>query len=94
MFLTVIGALMYTLLSNLLAPTKPATKTYDELVAVIQGHLKPKPLIIAERFRFHHRNQGERESMSTYMTELRKLADRCGFRDYLEEAIRDRFIWE
>ncbi len=74
-----VGAKTYALLSNLLAPEKPSTKTYDELVAVVKAHLDPKPLIIAERFRFYQRNQGDSESVAQYMAELRKLADRCEF---------------
>ena len=51
-FLTVVGAKTYALLSNLVAPTKPAAKSYPELKEVLRAHLKPKPLIIAERFRW------------------------------------------
>ena len=40
-FLTVIGPRTYALLSNLLAPAKPATKTYAELVTAVKDHLKP-----------------------------------------------------
>ena len=47
-FLTVIGAQAYALLRNLLAPTKPASTKYKELVVVMKDHLKPKPLVIAE----------------------------------------------
>ena len=91
-FLTVVGAKTYALLSNLVAPTKPADKSYPELKKVLRAHLKPKPLIIAERFRFHQRNQGENESISQYMAELRRLADRCEFGAYLQEALRDRLV--
>ena len=52
-FLTVVGKETYSLLSNLLAPVKPREKTYEELVTVVKDHVAPKPLIIAERFRFH-----------------------------------------
>ena len=86
---TMVGAKTYSLLRHLIAPTKPGTKTYEELVAVIKTHLKPRPLIIAERFKFHRRNQGEGEGVSQYTAELRRLADRCHFDDYLEEALRD-----
>ena len=52
-FLTVIGGKAYALLRNLLAPIKPAAKSYSELVKVMKEHLKPEPLEIAERFKFH-----------------------------------------
>ena len=90
--LTMVGAKTYSLMSDLVAPAKPATKSYADLVAVVKGHLKPKPLVIAERFKFHCRNQGESESVAQYMVELRKLADKCHFEGYLEEALRDRLV--
>ena len=91
-FLTVIGAKTYVLLSDLLAPAKPATKTNDELVAALKGHLQPKPVVIAERFRFHQRKQEEGEGVAQYMATLRRLADKCEFRDHLDEVLRDRFV--
>ena len=91
-FLTVIGAQTYSLLSSLVAPDKPSTKTYEDLTTVLKNHLKPKTLVIAERFKFHKRNQGENESVAAYMAELRKMASKCQFRDYLEEALRDRLV--
>ena len=53
-FLTIVGKETYSLLSNLLAPVKPAVKRFEELVAVVKDHVAPKPLVIAERFRFHN----------------------------------------
>ena len=91
-FLTVMGPTAYALLSNLLAPEKPATKTYAELVTAMRDHLKPKPLVIAERFRFHQRNQADSESVADYMAELRKLADKCEFGEHLTEALRDQLV--
>ena len=74
-FLTVLGGKAYALLRNLLAPTKPADKAYGDLVKVMKDRLKPKPLIIAERFKFHRPNQREGETVAQYLAELRKLSD-------------------
>ena len=90
--LTVIGSKPYELLHSLLAPAVPASKKYAELVAVLGDHLNPKPLVIAEIFKFHHRNQREGETVAQYMAALRKLTERCEFKDYLEEALRDRLV--
>ena len=46
--LTAIGASGYSLLRNLVAPDRPATKKYDELVKAMKDHLRPKPIVIAE----------------------------------------------
>ncbi len=90
--LTMVGAKAYSLMSNLVAPAKPSTKTYAELVAAMRGHLKPRPLTIAERFKFHRRNQREGESVPQYVAELRQLADRCKFEGHLDQALRDRLV--
>jgi len=73
-FLTLVGSKTYALLSGLIAPAKPATKTYADLKAVLRQHLKPKPLVIVERFEFHRRVQKENETVDEYMAELRTLA--------------------
>lgn len=54
--------------------------------------MKPKPLVIAERFKFHHRNQKEGETVAQYVAALRKLTEHCDFKDYLDEVLRDRLV--
>ena len=77
---------MYALLRNLLAPTKPAGKSFETLVEVMKDHLKPKPLVIAKQFKLHFRNQHEGETVAQYLAELRRLTQQCDFKDYLQEA--------
>jgi len=50
--LTLIGGKTYSLLRDLTFPDKPWTKTYDQLTQLLNKHLSPMPLIIAERYRF------------------------------------------
>ena len=61
--LSLIGGKTYTLLSDLLAPERPAAKSFQQIVTTLQEHLSPKPLEIAERFRFYKRNQHGGESI-------------------------------
>ena len=91
-FLAVIGASTYKLLKSLLAPEKPNTKTFDELVNVLQRHYKPKPLIIAERFRFYKRQQQEGETVASFSVALRQLSSSCEFGAFLPEALGDQFV--
>ena len=90
--LTVIGGKAYALLRNLLAPTKPAGKSFETLVEVMKDHLKPKPLVIAERFKFHRRNQHEGETVAQYLAELQRLTQQCDFKDYLQELSLERQV--
>ena len=80
------GAKNYALLCSLLAPPLPREKSYEELVGTLKGHFEPKPLIIAERFYFHRRNQ------ATSVAELRRLSVKCEFSAFLDDALRDRFV--
>ena len=84
---TVLGTKAYSLLQNIIAPAKPASKSYEQLVEAMKSHLDPKLTVIVECFRFHHLNQKEGETMAQYLAELRKLTEHCDFRDNLEEAL-------
>ena len=53
--------------------------------------MDPKPIVIAERFKFHKAEQEESDSVRHYLVKLQKLAETCEFGEYLEVAIRDRF---
>ena len=90
--LSLIGGKTYTLLSDLLAPERPATKSFQQIVTTLQEHLSPKPLEIAERFRFYKRNKHEGESILSYVAELRKLATHCNFGGNLNEVLRGRLV--
>ena len=53
--LTAIAPETYGLLTNLLTSEKPDASSYEEVVEILNSHLHPKPLVIAERFNFHNR---------------------------------------
>jgi hypothetical protein len=91
-FLSVLGPKHYSLLRSLCAPDAPSTKTFDQLVATLKAHVSPKPLVIAERFKFHNRRQANVENVKDFAAELRRLASTCDFGQFLSEALRDRFV--
>ena len=70
-------------------PQKPADLTFAELSDKLKAHFEPKHIVIAERFHFHKRSQSHGESVAEY---LRRLAAKCSFGNYLEEALRDRLV--
>ena len=90
--LSLIGGKTYTLLRDLLAPEKPATKSFQQIVTTLQQHLSPKPLEIAERVRFYKRNQHEEEGILSYLAQLRTLATHCNFGGNLNEALEERLV--
>ena len=91
-FLNCIGGTTYGLQRSLVAPAMPKDKSMRDLAAILKAHFEPKHLVIAERFHFHKRNQNSGESVAEYVAELRRMAARCSFGNYLEEALRDRLV--
>ena len=91
-FLSVIGASTYKLLSSLLAPDKPGEKAYEMLVQKLTKHFTPAPSEIMERFKFHLRFRKPGESVTTFVSELRFIAKFCNFGDMLETMLRHRIV--
>ena len=48
--LSSIGASTYALLSDLLAPTPPDDKSFDEIAETLRNYFEPKRAVIAEHF--------------------------------------------
>ena len=56
-------------------------------MAVLKRHFDPKPAMMAERFKFHKRDQLLGESLADY------IADLCpAIGGYLNDALRDRLV--
>ena len=91
-FLSAVGARTYSLLRDLLAPAKLKDQTFQTLADTLKDHFEPKKVVIAERFRFHRRNQAPGETVAQFVAELRRLATHCNFGGYLDEALRDRLV--
>ena len=87
--LSLIGSKTYALLSDLLAPDKPVSKSLKQLKKTLQTHFKPKPVVIAERFKGTKRLANLWQNMKL---KLRRLSANCKFGDHLTQAIRDRLV--
>ena len=90
--LAIIGPSAYKLLRSLVAPKKPDEKTYAELVAAMANHHNPAPSEIVQRYRFNSRSRKEGESVATYLSELRSLAEHCNYQNNLDDMLRDRLV--
>ena len=90
--LSVIGGKTYDLLRSLTAPQRPAERNFAQLCEILESHFSPKPLIIAERFRFYKRNQRSGETISEYCAALQRLTEHCNFGTTLSDALRDRLV--
>ena len=65
--LNAMGSKTFNLLLNVAAPKKPNELQYADIVELLTKHFDPAPLIIAERFKFHKRDQRRGESISEYL---------------------------
>ena len=90
--LTVIGGTAYKIVRNFVAPASLKDKTCTELMDALSAHFSSKPLVIAERYRFHKRDQLPGESIATYVAELRRFARHCNFGMNLDDRLRDRLV--
>ena len=82
----------YELLSNLSSPKKPSEKSYDEVIKLMADHLEPKASIMTERYRFRLRRQLVGESITQYISELKKMSKYCDFKSDLEDNLRDQLV--
>ena len=89
--LTKISADTYKFVRDLCAPDKPSTKTFKELVKLINDHLNPKPSETMERCKFHKAQQTETETVAEFAARLKSLAITCNFGD-VSIALRDQFV--
>ena len=71
-FLTIVGKSTYALLRNLLQPSLPKDKTFEDITEILKKHYQPALSVIAERFQFHKRTQKEGESVAEYVAELKQ----------------------
>ena len=92
-FLSIIGPQYYKLLASLVTPAKPGEKTYTEMVAALTKHYDPQPSEILQRFCFHTRFRKYEETVATYVSALRSLAQKCNFKaGTMDEMLRDRLV--
>ena len=83
---------VYGVLRNLLAPERPKDESFVEVKELLISHYSPKPILVAEHFKFHCRNQHESKTVAQFVVELKRLALKCEFGTFLEEALRDRLV--
>ena len=67
----------------------PKDKSLDDLIKVLKSHFEPKSLVIAERFIFYRKSQQPGETVVDFVADLRRLARKCEFEAFLDQALRD-----
>lgn len=69
---------------------------YKVIVDAVKNHINPKPSELYSRYVFLKHDQQDGESITDYVTALRKLADNCRFGEAqcpLDIKLRDRLVF-
>lgn len=64
LFIMKLGTEGYRLLHNLCVPNLPKSKSLDELVSLVRNHLKPKPSVLTQRYKFKECKQKQGGTVS------------------------------
>ena len=93
--ITVVGKDTYSILKSILTPEKPSSKTYAQLKSILTDHLKPKRIVIAERFKFYERKQLPNERIISYVAAIKKLASTCEFGKFFSRSNKGQVsMWD
>ena len=91
--LSACGTATLKLINNLLTPDALASKSFADIVKIVQEHHHPEPSAIVMRFRFNSCVRNHGESVAAFVARLRELADKCKYpADIVGEMVRDRLV--
>ena len=76
-----------------IAPDKPTDRSFTELVKLVGDHYSPIPSVIVKCFRFNTCICQPRESVATFIAELRHLTRYCEFGDSLKDMLCGRLVY-
>ena len=86
------GATTYRLIKDVIAPRAPTEVSFNEIVQKMTAHCQPPPSEIMQRYRFNTRVRHSHETVSTYLAQLKQLAEYCNYGDSLPMMLQDRLV--
>lgn len=91
-FITLAGPVCLRALKAAIHPEKVLNKTYKDIIATLKEKFAPKKSVVAESYKFYERKQADDETVTEYATQLQIMAQSCKFDQFLNRALRDRFV--
>ncbi|GBN21588.1 hypothetical protein AVEN_112387-1 [Araneus ventricosus] len=91
--LAVCGIKSLGVLRSLLASESPSTKSYEDLIKVLKEYFAPTSSEIYRRFQFQKRLEHYNETVSSYVTGLRRLAEECNFGATFTERLCNQLVY-
>lgn len=92
LLLTSIDEEIYKTLRDVCHPVLPKTKTYSELIQVLNKQFIVRTSVHRERIAFYAARQVPDESTALWFARIKKLSIDCKFGDIFEMVLLDRFI--
>ena len=90
--LAAMGTATFKIVKSLVSPEPLTSKTFEELVQMLRQHFVPQTSVIFKRHLFQRRVQQKDESVTSYLTELKRLSEDCEFGTTLNERLRDQLV--
>lgn len=87
------GPDLYKIIKSRIAPKSVTEITYEQMKTALKTYFDPKLNVIAERFKFHSRQQKAEEPVGDYIVELKALSRTCDYGAHLTEALRDQLVF-
>lgn len=78
-FLNCIGPKYYQIVKNIISPSSPEAKTYEDLVKTLKDHIVSEPGKVAQQHKLCLRQQHECESIANYVAGLKEIRSKCNF---------------
>ena len=80
------------MLADLHLPNEFSTVNFDDLITDFDSAYGKKVSKLASRVRFQSIVQHEGQSVDEYLAKLRPSSIDCGFRDQLDNRLKDQFV--
>ena len=80
LLLNSVGSSIYNTLAALVAPRIPTDLSYDDLITTLETHLCPQRNVMVAQHQFLSTYQLENQSVTEYVTTLRRIAIDCDFK--------------
>ena len=80
------------LIKELITPDSLQDKTFDELSEALEEYCNPMPSIIVEQFNFYMCRQQSNQTISDFITHLKKQYKFCKFGSTIQDMLMDLLV--
>ncbi|KAI5742739.1 hypothetical protein M8J77_010808 [Diaphorina citri] len=91
-FISSMSASTFKILKSLISPKKVNKCAFKDVIKCMSEHYCTNRLVITERYKFYKYCQEPGQSIPSYIAKISELASHCRFEDFLDQALRDKFV--